>query len=453
MSFPRYAKYKDSGVDWLGEVPVDWQVLPLKHLASLKGRLGWQGLRADEYTEDGPFLVTSEHFANDKIDWQRCYHVSPERYAIAPEIQLRPGDLLMMKDGAAMGKLAYVDNLPGPACLNSHLLLFRPRNGQFFNRFLYYVLGAPSFVTYMVKERTGTTFFGISQESIGAFPFALPPIDQQRQVIDFLDRETAKIDALVGEQRRLIELLKEKRQAVISHAVTKGLNPHAPMRPSGIEWLGDVPNSWTVTKLGRSAFMQEGPGLRHWQFTDEGTRVICVTNITENGIDFSRLEKFISTEEYLSSYSHFTVRSGDVLLSSSGNSWGKVAIFEGDERVILNTSTIRLNESEGSPLIRDYLAILLQSNTVREQLGLAMTGSCQPNFGPTHLNSVMVAVPSRREQSEMVAFVGVETAKLDTLTAEAQRAIDLLQERRTALISAAVTGKIDVRWLAESEAA
>ena len=195
MSFPRYAKYKDSGVEWLGEVPAHWQVVPLKHLASLKGRLGWQGLRADEYTEEGPFLVTSEHFANDKIEWNRCYHVAPERYEIAPEIQLRPDDLLMMKDGAAMGKLAYVDHLPGPACLNSHLLLFRPRDARFFNRFLYYVLGSPSFVIYMVRERTGTTFFGISQESIGAFLFVLPASCEQSQIIDFLDRETARASA------------------------------------------------------------------------------------------------------------------------------------------------------------------------------------------------------------------------------------------------------------------
>jgi type I restriction enzyme S subunit len=282
-------------------------------------------------------------------------------------------------------------------------------------------------------------------ENFKDFPFPLPPKSEQTRIAEFLDQETAKIDSLVAEQEQLMSLLKEKRQAVISHAVTKGLNPKAAMKPSGIEWIGDVPQAWTVIKLGRAVFMQEGPGLRTWQFTDDGTRVICVTNITEAGIDFARLEKFISTEEYNTGYRHFTVRRGDVLLSSSGNSWGKVAIYNGNEKVILNTSTIRLNESEGSPLKRDYIAMLLQSNTVREQLGLAMTGSCQPNFGPTHLNSVMVAIPSRDEQSAIVEFLTVQMAKIDVLTAEAQRAIELLQERRTALISAAVTGQIDVR--------
>ena len=214
------APMNDSGVEWIGKAPAHWDVQPLKYVSKMKGRLGWQGLRADEYTEDGPFLVTSEHFTNDQIDWNRCYHVSPERYAMAPEIQLRDCDLLIMKDGAAMGKLAYVDCLPGAACLNSHLLLFRPLNGRFENRFLYYVLGGQGFRTYMHQTRTGTTFFGISQESIGSFTFALPPISEQRQILDFLNREMFKIDELTSEATRAIDLLQERRTALISAAVT-----------------------------------------------------------------------------------------------------------------------------------------------------------------------------------------------------------------------------------------
>jgi type I restriction enzyme S subunit len=285
----------------------------------------------------------------------------------------------------------------------------------------------------------------INYQQFGAIPIPLPTLPEQQTIATFLDRETAKIDALVAEQENLIALLKEKRQAVISHAVTKGLDPTVPMKDSGIEWLGEVPDGWLVTKFGRVAFMQEGPGLRNWQFVEDGIRVICVTNITENGIDFSRLEKFISPEEYVSSYQHFTVENGDILLSSSGNSWGKVAVYDFDEAVILNTSTIRLNQLPDKQLDREYIKLLLQSLLAREQLSLAMTGSCQPNFGPTHLNSLSVLIPTREEQQAIIGFVNGETAKLDTLTAEAQRAIDLLKERRSALISATVTGKIDVR--------
>lgn len=229
-------------------------------------------------------------------------------------------------------------------------------------------------------------------------------------------------------------------------------------RNSDIEWLGEVPEHWDVGKFGRLAFMQEGPGLRNWQFKDEGVRVICVTNITAQGIDFSLLEKFISTEEYQSSYRHFTVVAGDLLLSSSGNSWGKVARYIGDKEVILNTSTIRVNELTHRPLALDYIELFLQSDCCREQLGVAMTGSCQPNFGPTHLNRVKTPIPPLEEQKQIAAFLDYETAKIDALIEKQQQLIALLGEKRQAVISHAVTKGLNpdapmrdsgVEWLGE----
>ena len=249
-NWKRYLAYKDSGIPRLGQIPRTWNVVPVKYVASLKGRLGWQNLRADEYTSEGPFLVTSEHFTNDRIDWEQCYHVSYDRYAMAPEIQLRPDDLLMMKDGAAMGKLAYVESVPAPACLNSHLLLFRPVGNRFINRFLYFVLGSPIFSTYMVQERTGIDVFGISQESIGTFSFAVPPTGEQHHIVGFLNRETAKIDALIAKKGRLIELLQEKRIALITYAITKGLDPTVPLKDSGVEWVKRIPAHWNVRRNG-----------------------------------------------------------------------------------------------------------------------------------------------------------------------------------------------------------
>jgi len=229
-------------------------------------------------------------------------------------------------------------------------------------------------------------------------------------------------------------------------------------KDSGVEWLGEVPPHWVVTKLGQLAFMQEGPGLRNWQFKDQGTRVICVTNITEQGIDFSKLEKFISNEEYASSYRHFTVKNGDILLSSSGNSWGKVAEYISDETVILNTSTIRLNQLEHKRLRLNYIQYFLASEACREQLGVAMTGSCQPNFGPTHLKEIKTPIPTDSEQQKIANFLDHETAKIDAPIREQERLIELLQEKRQAVISNAVTKGLDpdvpmkdsgVEWLGE----
>jgi type I restriction enzyme S subunit len=451
MKWQPYPKYKDSGVEWIGEVPEGWEVARLKHVASLKGRLGWQGLRADEYTEEGPYLVTSEHFSNEKVDWARCHHVSPTRYSQAPAIQLRPDDLLMMKDGAAMGKLAYVEWIPGPACLNSHLLLFRPLDGRFANRFLFYGLGGPSFRSYMTQERTGTTFFGISQESIGSFCLALPLIKEQHQILDFLNRETAKIDTLIAKQERLIELLQEKRQALISHAVTKGINPDAPIKPSGAEWLGDVPAGWQITKLkflvngieqGWSPECHSSPaGEEEWGVLKAG----CCNG----GLFDPSDNKALPLE--LAPSTNLEVRPGDVLMSRASGSLdliGSVAVVPTGCRtqLLLSDKIYRLRVDD-SIADRSYLAHLLGSLFVRSQIRRVVSGASglANNIAQADVKEIVVPLPPQEEQRAISSRLSLELTKLDSLRAAAQAAITLMREHRTALISAAVTGKIDVR--------
>ena len=177
-----YPAYKDSGVAWLEEVPEHWKESEkIKYLASLKGRLGWQGLKAGEYTSVGPHIVSSAHFSDHKINWGECPRVTQERYERDQNIQLRRGDILLMKDGAAMGKLAFVDGLPGPACLNSHLLLFRPldfdEEPTYFPQFMFYYMQSECFQGYVQINGTGATFLGISQESVGNHKICLLPID------------------------------------------------------------------------------------------------------------------------------------------------------------------------------------------------------------------------------------------------------------------------------------
>ena len=217
------------------------------------------------------------------------------------------------------------------------------------------------------------------------------------------------------------------------------------MKLSGIDSLSYVPSHLVFNYFKRFVFFQEGPGLRHWQFKENGIKVICVTNITENGIDFSGFTKYISEEEYLKSYQHFTVKKGDLLLASSGASWGKVAEYKSDEVVILNTSTIRLN-SYKNKINRKFFRWILSSSYINDQLSVLITGSCQPNFGPTQLSKLQIVIPeSESEQQQIVDFIEKETLKIETLISKYQKQIELMQEYRTALISQAVTGKIDVR--------
>lgn len=213
---------------------------------------------------------------------------------------------------------------------------------------------------------------------------------------------------------------------------------------TNLPWCPQIPNDWELKKFNRIAFYQEGPGLRNWQFTNEGIKVICVTNITENGIDFSKLTRNISVEEYNKIYKHFTVKKGDYLLASSGASWGKVAEYKDDETVILNTSTIRLNTLNEKELSRGFLQWIIKSSYISENLNILLTGSCQPNFGPTHLSQLYVAIPKNiNEQEKISEYLNNKTTEINNLISKKQKLIDCLKEERMAIINQAVTKGIN----------
>ena len=375
--------------------------------------------------------------------------------------EFQDGDVVVAKITPCFenGKGALAEGLTNGAALGTtELHVLRVRSGLD-RRFLFYLT-----ISSVYRKTGEAEMYGaggqkrVPPEFNKDFRTPLPPSVEQVSIADFLDRETSKIDLLVAKKRTLIERLKEKRTALISRTVTRGLppdaaraaglDPHPKLKPSGIDWLREIPRHWTILKFGFCAYFQEGPGLRNWQFSDDGIRVICVTNITDSGIDFSRYEKFISEQEYAESYRHFTVSKGDLLISSSGNSWGKVAEFNGEERSILNTSTIRINCNKAEILCLPFLKWVIQAECTREQLGLFMTGSCQPNFGPSHLAKTLIPIPPKKEQYAIADYLYYETANLDQMLKKVEAAIERLQEYRTALITAAVTGKIDVRGIA-----
>jgi type I restriction enzyme, S subunit len=205
---------------WLFPLSTGWIRIDLKHISFTKGRIGYENLRADEYTEEGPLLVSSVHFKEGKIEWGKCNHVTRERFEMSPDIILKKDDVLFMKDGALMGKLAYVDELPSEACLNSHLLVIRPLRDSYRPKFLFYVLMSSVFKAYMEQERRGTTFFGFSEQSMGNFHISLPPISEQNKICDFIDQKSEQLLELVNKIEATIDHLREYRDAFISAAVT-----------------------------------------------------------------------------------------------------------------------------------------------------------------------------------------------------------------------------------------
>jgi type I restriction enzyme, S subunit len=283
----------------------------------------------------------------------------------------------------------------------------------------------------------------------------VPPKFEQFQIAAFLERETAKIDALVAEQQRLIELLKEKRQAVIAKAVTKGLNADAPMKSSGISWLGDIPTHWRISRIKYHCSVNGRIGFRGYRTEDQvdkgdGAIVLGATHINSLGEIDLEDPVFISWEKYYES-PEIAVRPTDILVVQRGSTSGKVGFVGADYGpATINPSLVLLKEFTCSSRLAFFY---LTSAAVQGQFASLLGNTAIPMLSQEQISEIAFCLPPQGEQAEIVAFLELQTTTLDALTAEAQRAIDLLQERRTALISAAVIGQIDVRGLVRSVAA
>jgi type I restriction enzyme S subunit len=204
---------------------MSWTEVPLKQVASAKGRIGYENLRSDEFVDEGPFLVTGMHFQAGGVDWHSCYHITEQRWQMAPEIQLRDDDILITKDGT-IGKVAHVKTLPGRASLNSHLLVVRPLTNQLWPRFLYYVLLSTKFQNYAAQQQQGSTFGGLSEAAFRKFMVPLPSVPTQQAIAEYLDREVASLDTVIEKKQQSIALLREFRQSLVTAAVTGSLDSH-----------------------------------------------------------------------------------------------------------------------------------------------------------------------------------------------------------------------------------
>ena len=242
MSFPRYETYRDSGVEWLGEVPSHWDIKPLKAVASFNDDALGEGTPADNEIE---------YVDISGVDAIRgIVQIDTMPFAQAPSRARRraiDGDVLISTVRTYLRAIAPVSQPPHNLVVSTGFAVIRPRTAN--THFLGYAVRSETFIAHVISRSTGVSYPAINASELVCIKFPVPPAEDQLTIADFLDSETAKIDALVDEQRRLIELLNEKRQAVISNAVTKGLDPSVPMKPSGIEWLGDIPAHWSVSRI------------------------------------------------------------------------------------------------------------------------------------------------------------------------------------------------------------
>ncbi|MBT9477165.1 restriction endonuclease subunit S [Polaromonas sp.] len=417
MSFSRYPTYKDSGVEWLGQVPGHWAVKRLKQACHVFPS------NVDKKSHDGetPVLLCNytDVYYNETITAGMEFMAATASTDQIAKFTLRAGDTIITKDSETADDIAiaaYVPaDLPGVIC-GYHLSMVRPlpdADGAFIKRFFDSNFAKSCFAVLA----NGLTRVGLGQYALDNVELAFPPLAEQTQIAAFLDRETAKIDALVAEQRRLMALLKEKRQAVISHAVTRGLNFDAPLKPSCITGIEYVPAHWDVMVIKRFSTLHRGHDLTDSERTEGPYPVV-----TSSGIN--------------GTHGSFMAHGPGVVTGRYGST-GRLFYIQ-DDFWPHNTSLYVSNFHGNHPRFVWYS---LQTVDFAAHSAKAAV----PGIDRNDIHVLPVAVPPKEEQVAIVTFLDSELTKLDLLTTENQRAIHLLQERRTALISAAVTGQIDVR--------
>lgn len=447
-----YAEYKDSGLEWLGEIPSHWKIASLRFLVEAVSN----GSTASQVEESETTVPISriESISTGEIDMNKVGFVDIK--TISQNFKLHKNDIL----------LSHINSLP----MVGNIALKRDDSTLFHGMNLLRLvpnrtITAPYYLFWLLKSiyfrksvesvaKPAINQASVSIDSLKNIKLLVPNIDEQIAIANFLDHETAKIDHLIEKQQQLIELLKEKRQAVISHAVTKGLNPNVPMKDSGVEWLGEVPEHWILSNLKYFASIQGGYAFNSDLFVEEGTQVLRIGNVYQNTLSLDRQPIYISNE-LVKNFKDFIVSKNDVLMSLTGTlgkrDYGFAIKVKTDEKYLLNQRVAKISPNP-SKIDTDFMVYVLWSESYLTQLYSLPSGTKQANLSNSDVLGIQIVVPpSLEEQKDIAKYLKNKLLKFDDMILKAESAISLMQERRTALISAAVTGKIDVRnWQAPS---
>lgn len=446
--YQKYAEYKDSGIDWLGSIPSHWTATALKRYS----RITDGSHHSPKIEIEGfPFVSVTDVGINN-INFFDAKKITETDYLRLVKEGCKPAvnDVLLTKDGTIGRACIVTEDMPDFVILSS-LGLITP-NKEISSHFLYYYLVSGINVDQMNSVIHGSALKRMTINKINDLILTFPDFYEQEKIASFLDHETAKIDTLIEKQQKLIALLKEKRQAVISHAVTKGLNPDAPMKDSGVAWLGEVPEHWDVIAISKvtQKITNGYVGSTRDILVEEGIPYVQATHIKKGKVNFDNA--YFVREKWSNDHAKSILKKDDVLIVQTGAGTGDVGLVSESEEGF-NCHALIILQPKKQQLSGSYLAYCLQSDYGYATLYSIRTGGMHPHLNCGEVQFVKISVPPLDEQVAISKFIEKNIQDFDQLIEKAKLAIQLMQERRTALISAAVTGKIDVRnWQAPTVA-
>lgn len=437
MSFLKYQNYKDSGFNWLGKIPSEWTLGKFRHLFSessekiesdVHGEMlsvsGYRGIEVKEYSDDN----------------QKRTEESLIGYRIVHKGQLVVNTMWLNYAGLGISQLeGHVSPAYRSYWVNSGL--HKPFVHHLMRSSLY-VLG---YTKYLTGVRPNSLQMG--RDDLMSFPIVIPSLEEQKSIASFLDHEVVKIDKLVAEQGKLVELLKEKRQAVISNSITKGIDSSAELIDSGVKWLGKVPKHWKLTSIKHNSTIIGRIGFRGYTKEDivdegEGAITLSPSNLIDGDISLSSCT-FISWEKFHES-PEIQIAPGDVVMVKTGSSYGKVAIFDNSElpEITINPQLVIFKKIK---IDSKFFFYFLKSTYLNSLIKSSNTGGTIPTLTQEFLGNIKIVIPTIDEQKLIVDYLNKKNNEFNMLIRESEKVIALLNERKSTLISAAATGQIDVR--------
>lgn len=423
---------KNTRFYWMGEIPVGWELIKLGYLCSLKGRIGWKGLRSDEFLENSyAYLVTGQDFVDDTVNWQACYQIEKGRYDEDPYIQLREGDLLVTKDGT-IGKIAKVRSIDKPACLNSGIFVLRQTMNRFDQGYLYWQLYSSLLTDYNLFVNSGaSTIQHLYQNVFERMPLIVPSFSEQLAIADFLDAKCAEIDGLLADLEAEVKTLVEYKKSIIAETVTRGLNPDVPMKQSGIPWAEEIPAHWATVR-GKYAFRL----LQRPVKEDDGVvtcfrdgQVTLRSNRREDGFTMSDKE-----------YGYQGIEPGDLVVHGMDGFAGSIGISDsrGKGTPVLNV----LDSDNNKRYLMYYLRNMAYGNVFLSLSTGIRVRSCDLSW--KKLGEIRIVLPPIEEQNAIAEYIDHKLEETQNVIATKLTQIETLKSYKASLIYEYVTGKKQV---------
>jgi type I restriction enzyme S subunit len=434
-----YKSYRPSGVEWIGEIPEHWITLSFTKI--IKIRHGYQ-FREYDFTDSGIKIIKITQLDRDGfLNLENCSFIDSNRIDEFERILIYQDDILMCLTGGTIGKIIKVGEVNESLIQNYRVGHFSPLNNKILNDYIFWFMTSSLTTSQMFSEIRETGQPNIGMEDFGKMKVILPPISEQEQIVTYLDEKTTIIDKLISTKQRKVELLKEQRTTLINQVITNGLNPNVKMKDSGVEWIGEIPENWIVSKLKYDTTkpVQYGLNISGDNYKEEGIRFIRITDISENGELIEENGKYL---EKINVPDEFLLNKFDVLFCRSGHTVGKSYLHLLEGEYTTGGYLVRFNFDNYSN--SKFIFYLSKTNFYWDWIKLNSVVSTIENVNGDKYQNFIYPKPTNGEQEQIVEYLDKQTKEIDDLVYMEQNKIELLKEYRQSLISEVITGKIKV---------